>query len=60
MVFVPGPTMAAVPVSFVMRQGEYHFRDWITYYLRTEAKTGALDQLAKKHGLEGLVTILTP
>ena len=60
MVVVPGPTMAAVPVAFVMRQGEYHFRDWITYYLRTEAKTGALDQLAKKHGLEGLVTILTP
>jgi len=60
MVVVPGPTMAAVPVAFVLRQGEYHFRDWITYFLRVEAQTGALDQLAKKHGLEGLVTILTP
>ena len=60
LVVVPGPVMASVPVAFVVRQGDYHFRDWITYFLRREMKTGAMDRLVKKHGLDGLVTLLTP
>ena len=57
---VPGPTMAAVPVAFVVRQGDYHRRDWINYFIRDEVKTGALDRMVEKHGLTGLVTTMTP
>ncbi|MCE2482048.1 MAG: amino acid ABC transporter substrate-binding protein [Alphaproteobacteria bacterium] len=60
LVVVPGPVMAAVPVAFVVRQGDYHFREWINYFIRDEVQTGALDRLAEKHGLAGLVTIMEP
>ena len=60
LVVVPGPVMAAVPVAFVVRQGDYHFREWINYFIRGELQTGALDRLLKKHGLAGLVSTMEP
>ena len=60
LVVVPGPVMAAVPVAFVVRQGDYHFREWINYFIRGELQTGALDRLLEKHGLAGLVSTMEP
>ena len=60
LVVVPGPVMAAVPVAFVVRQGDYHFQEWINYFITGEVLTGALDRLIDKHGLTGLVTTMKP
>jgi polar amino acid transport system substrate-binding protein len=49
---VPGPPMGSVPVAFTLRQGDYHFRDWINYFLDEESKTGSLLRLMKKHGMD--------
>ncbi len=49
---VPGAPMGSVPVAFTVRQGDYHLRDWINYFIEEESKTGALLRTMKKHGMD--------
>jgi polar amino acid transport system substrate-binding protein len=49
---VPGPPMQGTPTGYVLRQGDYHFRDWINYFLAEHRNTGALLRQMQKHGME--------
>lgn len=51
LMIMPATTLAITPMSFVVRQGDYHFAKWIDYFVAEIKQTGELVRILDKHGL---------
>jgi len=51
LMIMPATTLAITPMSFVVRQGDYHFAKWIDYFVAEIRQTGELVRILDKHGL---------
>lgn len=51
LMIMPATTLAITPMSFAVRQGDFHFAKWIDYFVAEIKQTGELVRVLDKHGL---------
>lgn len=49
---VPGQPFGFSRTAFVVRQGDYVFRDWLNYFIEDQVQSGTLAKILAKHNLD--------
>jgi polar amino acid transport system substrate-binding protein len=52
LVVVPGSEFGFSQVAFSVRAGDFHFRDWLNYFIVDQKDSGALLKTIEKYGLD--------
>ena len=51
LMIMPATTLAIVPTGFVVRQGDWHWVQWLDFFIEDIDQTGELVRILDKHGL---------
>jgi ABC-type amino acid transport substrate-binding protein len=51
LMIMPATTLAIVPTGFVVRQGDWHWVQWLDFFIEDINQTGELIRILDKHGL---------